>query len=167
MATVLVLFSASDEPESKRLRDLLQARLRESYNLTTIKDILAEGSTLDNELISSSCVILIVSKQSGELIKQGKAEKNGGGIVMFDGALIQQHIAKKNLFAKMVVVQCGKGSEEYVPDGFDSKKVFVVGEEGEAAILDQIVDTVKGTVSSKANEKNDKTEKKKKKCTQM
>ncbi|KAK3755587.1 hypothetical protein QZH41_005967 [Actinostola sp. cb2023] len=167
---VLFLFVSSDESTSTTLEDLLQVKLGTKYNCNTIKDILAEDDNLNDELCSSSCVLLIASKQSIELIKQQRAEKDCGGIVMFDGALVQQHMNERNLTAKMVVVQLGNGSDDNIPDGFDREKVFVVGEnfDAQSPVLDQIVATIQGTISSKVNDKCAKKEKKKKKdCSQM
>lgn len=165
MARVLVLFASSDEQESKTLSDLLQAKLGTSYNLSTIKGILAEDITLHDELTTCSCTVLVASKQSCELINSKKQENDCGGIVIFDGAVIHQHVEENS--NKTVVVKLG--SSEHAINGYDMEKAIPVEGELNAGnpALDQVADSIKGTVSSKANDKPARKVKSKKNCTQM
>jgi hypothetical protein len=155
MATVLVLFVESDE-KSHKLMDLLQARpLGTGANLKSIKEIVCEGSTLKKELDQSRCVVLVSTKQSSELItEQGKAEEEDG-FVLFDGKLIQKYLQNNNFLKKLIVIQFGKAvSTANVPDGYDSKKVFVLDDNftSKDAVLDLIEDAVKGMLTSKVKE---------------
>ncbi|XP_031558834.1 uncharacterized protein LOC116295210 [Actinia tenebrosa] len=162
MPKVLVLFVKSDEQESKRLKDCLQAKLGTIVDFNTVKDALAEDSNLKNELAQSRGVILVSSKQSSEFIKQGTQEKEGS-YVLFDGRLIQQQLQSGNILSKLVVVQFGSAvTDAYVPDGYD-KQVFVLDANFSStdAVLDQIEDTVKGSLTSKVTEN---VTKKKKDC---
>lgn len=169
MARVLVAFSSGDEHESKTLNDLIQAKLGDSFDLTSIKGILADDITLEDEIWTCSCVVLVSSKQSCELIKNKDKEKGCGGIVIFDGELIYKHIEENNLLDKTVVV--GLGTSGSTPEGVDQNKLVILDGEMNSTNpkIDQIVDIIRGIVSSKVSEKQDKTgkQKKKEKCCQM
>ncbi|XP_032235739.1 uncharacterized protein LOC116617269 isoform X2 [Nematostella vectensis] len=181
MSKVLVLFTKSDTKDSKKLRDYLQVKIGSGVNLTTEEEIIAADLDTNNELTNTGCVLLVSSKQSYEFIKSKTCEKTGE-FVVFNGKLVQEHIEKKSLLERLIVVQFGrKILVDYIPPGFDNKRVFPINPDllndelskedvGEReAVLNQIIDTIKGTLSLKlSGRSSDKPSKHEKgNCSQM
>ena len=150
MTSVSFLYTQSDHSKAQQLKDHLQAKLRTLADVKNIKDMIAEGLYVKDELTSSNCVVLIGSSQASSLIQKKKKEIEDG-YVLFDGRLISEIFTAKH--GRLVIVFFSNQDEnDWIPPGFDNKKIFHLSD-GEiqrgGAVLDHFVDCIKGFLSRK------------------
>ena len=143
MTSVSFLYTQSDRTKAERLKDHLQAKLGTVADVKNIKNMIAEGLDVKDELTSSNCVVLIGSCQASSLIQKKKQEIEDG-YVLFDGRLINEIFTAEH--GRLVIVFFSNQDEnDWIPPEFDRNKLFHFRDEE----IQHFVDCIKGFLSRK------------------
>jgi len=145
MKCVSFLYTQSDRTKAERLKDLLQAQLGTVVNVKSTAAMITDNEDVRDELTSSNCVVLIVSRQASSLI-QNNQQENEDEPLLFDGSLISEIFTAEH--GRLVIVFFSNQDEnDWIPPGFDRNKIFHFGH-GEIQhgnpTLNQFVDCIGG-----------------------
>ena len=113
MTRVLFLFTQTEMETAEELKDVLQARLGSAVNLTSSLDVIAEDSSLKEEVHQSRCIVLIYSQQCEEYLNKGTKEIEDG-YVTFDGSFIKACLKENDVISKTLVVHFGQEPEKLI-----------------------------------------------------
>ena len=133
----MFLYTGHDCDVAERLEDYLQGRLRNIANMRSVAGILAQKRNLSWAIRSSDCIVLFGTSQASSLIKDKKQETEEG-FITFDGKVIHDAFTgNKELVDKLIIVYpAERGENDWIPDGFDEKRIFhLKGEKFQASPL--------------------------------
>ena len=147
MTRVLFLYTKSEMERSEELKDLLQTRLGPAVNINNVIDVIAEDSTLKDELCQSGCVVLIYSQQCEKYLQEGKREFEDE-YVTFDGSIVKTYLKQNDVIDRMLVVHFGWKPGKLVSERIPKRRVFELNEKIKKsdARVDQVVDAIKGII---------------------
>ena len=150
MSKVLFLYTQADQERSEEFKDVLQVKLGSSVNVVNVCDVLADDSTLEDELFQSRCVLLIYTQDSERHLLNGSIDFDED-YVLFDGSIIKAFLEQDEVVHKVIIAHFGWRPDKWLYDRVH-KRIFHVSETLDLRNnpkIDQIVDALKGLIKKK------------------